>query len=256
MAQDVKPPDPVLDPNKSAPADVKPPVDKSKSLDVKPDGSPAPDVKPTPQAEPGDKTDSAQLLKSLQDERDRRRAAEARNEQFKQVAGDKLQFDANGNPIAPATPQENMQAKIDELWETDPKQAVRTEMMMGFQWYDKVATSLDTQRADLRTKYPDFNKYENQSLSYVRTLPLDQRSKPGVVELAYLVQKGQDTQSIYQQATEDVIRKIRAGESVQGLTATQSETVTPTGTQPTDDQMKTAEAMNVPIAEYMKNVKR
>jgi len=252
--EDVKTGQPVLDPNQPALDGVKPPADVSKPLDVKPDGSPAQDVNLAPQPDPGEKTDPALLLKSLQEERDRRRAAEARETQIKNLYGDKMQFDMNGNPIAPPQqePQTDMQQKLNELWESDPRKAVQTEMMMGFQWYDKVNTALDVQRAQVRAKYPDFTKYENQALNYVRTLPLNQRAREGVIELAYLVQKGQDSGSIYEQAQRDLLEKMKRGESIQGFTGTQSQASQPTGKQPTDAEVKAAEAMGVPITEYVK----
>ena len=247
---DVKPTGQVQDP-KPTPDGVKPPADGSQPGDVKLPGSPSPDVK-LDGGQDGAKTDPALLLKSLQEERDKRRAAEARNEQFRNVVGDKIQFDASGNPIAAEAPQTDMQQKLNELWETDPRKAVQTEMMMGFQWYDKVNSSLDLQRSSCRTKYSDFNTYENQALQYVRTLPLEQRAKDGVIELAYLVQKGQNSDSIYKQAQDDIIRKLRAGESIQGIGATQPQSITPEGKQPTADEAKVAEAMGIPLAEYAK----
>ncbi len=245
----VKPPvDPALNPQ-PAPAGVKPPEVKPDPAGVKPPGEPT---------DPGVKTDPALLLISLKEEREKRRTAEAKTEQMKQVYGDKMQWDANGNPVAPAQPSTNatdMQKKIDELWESDPRKGVQAEIMMGFQWFDQVNTGLDMQRSEARGKYPDFDKYESQAMSYVRTLPLDQRAKPGVVELAYLVQKGQSSNTIYEQAREDIIKKLQAGESIQGLQATQAQAAAPGGKQPTADEAKVAEAMNIPIAEYMKNRK-
>lgn len=249
--KDVKTDPQVPDPNQPSPEGVKPPEVQPAAPGVKPPEQPA--------QEPGVKTDPALLLKSLQDERDKRRAAEARVDQMKGMVGDKMQWDANGNPIAPVQtqqqPQQDIRKQIDEAWETDPKRAVQMEMAMGFQWFDNVNTTLDAQRSQVRTKYPDFNKYEVSAMNYVRTLPLDQRSKDGIVELAYLVQKGQDSGSIYQTAQEEIIKKLQSGESVQGLSATHSQSNQPAGKQLTADQIKVAEAMGMPASEYMKGMK-
>jgi hypothetical protein len=206
------------------------------------------DVNKEPQAQPGEKTDSALLLKSLQEERAARRDLE---QQVANLMGQQTQPQQQGQ-----APVNQFQQQIDEMWQTgDYRRAMQAEMALSFQWFDQVNAKLDTQRETVRAKYPDFSRYEGKAMGYVRTLPLEQRAKDGVVELAYLVQKGQDSNNIYQQAQQEIIEKLRRGESIQGLSAGTGQPPQPQGKQPTEDMIRAAEAMNVPIADYMASMK-
>lgn len=202
----------------------------------------------------GVKTDPALLLKSLQEERDRRRTAEAERDVLKQAGVQPQQY----VQPQPQSPQNQLQGAIQEaLDQGDIGKAMNMNTMAAFQWYDSINAGLEAQRDAVRTKYPDFNSYEAQAMAHVRTLPLNQRMVEGVVEMAYLVEKGKMADKIIQTAKEaqvdDVIKRLQAGESIQGISAGQGQPATPQGTQPTADQIKAAEVMGIPIAEYMKH---
>jgi hypothetical protein len=129
-------------------------------------------------------------------------------------------------------------------------------MMYGFNWYDGVNSALDGQRATLRAKYPDFSQYESQAMNYVRTLPLNQRAMNGVVEAAYFLQKGQSSDQIYQSAMQEIIRKMQAGESIQGLPAGTPPVGAPlSGAKLNDQELAVAAAMGISPEDYMKNRK-
>lgn len=225
--------------------DVNPPASSGQALVTPPPSSagstPPGGVKPP---EPGANTDPAKLLAALHEEREKNRELAARLE----------------TQLPPTTPPpstgKTIQQELDELWETDPRKAVQAEMMYGFQWYDQVNTALDSQRSSLRAKYPDFSQYESQAMNYVRTLPLNQRSMNGVVEAAYFLQKGQSSDQIYQNAMQEIIRKIQAGESVQGLpSGTPPVGTPPPGGKLTDQELAVAAAMGISPEDYMKNRK-
>ena len=204
---------------------------------------PSAGVKPP---EPGASTDPSKLLAALHEEREKNRELAARLE---------TQQLPMGQP-QPAPTGKTIQQELDELWETDPRKAVQTEMMYGFKWYDGVNSALDSQRAGLRAKYPDFNQYETQAMNYVRTLPLNQRAMNGVVEAAYFLQKGQSSDSIYQSAMQEIIRKMQAGESIQGLPSGIPPVGGPVpGAKLTDQELAVAAAMGISPEDYMKNRK-
>ncbi len=158
-------------------------------------------------------------------------------------------------PVAP--PQNNVRAQMDELWETNPRVAMQTEINMALNWYDGVNTQLDVQEADFASKHPDFDKYRPDVRKYLRSLPMNQRNNPSVVQAAYYYVKGQNVDNLISLSKEDLIAKIRSGESVQGLEGTTSAPpAPPTGTkQPTSDQVKVAQAMGMKIDDYMAQVR-
>ena len=86
---------------------------------------------------------------------------------------------------------------------------------------------------------------------YIRALPLDQRSKPGVVDLAYYVVKGQNSGNAVEAAKAEMLRKIQAGEQVQGLQpGTRPAAPLPKGNVMTPEQVAVAEQMGLTPEEY------
>ena len=159
-------------------------------------------------------------------------------------------------PAPAAQPQSNVRQQMDELWETNPKQAMQTEINMALNWYDGVNAALDGQEADFAAKHTDFDKYRPEVRKYLRSLPLHQRQNPQIVQAAYFYVKGQKVDDLINLSKEDLIAKIRAGESVQGLNYTTSTPPAATGKkQPTSDQAKVADAMGMTIDEYMAQVR-
>ena len=75
-----------------------------------------------------------------------------------------------------------MKAELEKLWQTDPRQAVQTEIMLAAQWQDNINAQVDGEAEQLAGKYADFNDYRNTAMRYVRALPLDQRARQGIVE--------------------------------------------------------------------------
>ena len=80
---------------------------------------------------------------------------------------------------------------------------------------------------------------------------MNQRGNPGVIELAYFAVKGQDVDNIIKAERETLLAKIKAGESVQGLTGgTYSATTPPKESTLTEEEVRVAEAMHLTPDQY------
>jgi len=239
-----------------------------------PPGSPASPASPSPEgakpgaapapAIPGVGTKPPEgyvPIDALHEERNKRQSLDTKLQQLNALFGDRFTVDASGNivPLGGQTPpglapaQDDPRARLEKLWEDDPKAAVRAEMAMAFQWYDRVNTAVNMQKNSVRSAHSDFSKYETSVDQYISNLPVEARSKPGVVELAYLVVKGQNADDIKANAVAEVIERIKRGESIQGLTGgTFTPPSAPSTIQPTNDEIAVANAMGVKIEDYLK----
>lgn len=247
-------PEPYGSPDPNNP--VSPPVGVKPPEPPKPEG-----VKPgaAPEQQP-----STVPYGALHEEREKRKALDIKLEQIKLLYGDKIKFDPMGNilppePIQPVTPTTGIQAisdlqrRVDETWEKDPKEAVRMEIGLAISWYDQQSALVDLQRDAARFKFPDFSKWESEINSYLRRLPLQQRTQPGIIELAYKYVKGDKIEQILETERAELARKYAAGEIVQGLPPGAGSGLPPgQGPTLTEDEMKVANAMNIPPNEYLK----
>lgn len=224
-----------------------------------PAGEPKPGVAPQTgaPAEPGAVKPEPQTVPigALLDERGKRQALEAEINLLKQQP-----------PAAPyqpqttqpqyAQPQQDVKAQMDSLWQTNPRQAVESQIMMSIDWYDRVNNSLDQQADALATKYPDFNTHRTAATRYVRSMPANQRSLQGVLESAYFYVKGQNVDTIMKAHEEELLRKYQAGELVSTPAGTQGAPTPQPGSVPvTDEQRNVAEAMGVSVEDYVANIK-
>ena len=212
--------------------------------------APKPAVTPAPA--PGAQTVP---LPELLDERSKRQALEksVQDMQFELAALKRVA----PAPVASAQPQDEYRKQLDHLWETDPRRAVQAEIMTAMTWYDTVQAQIDTQEHNLSTKYPDYNNFRTEIRGYVRSLPVEQRSRDGVVELAYYAVKGQRVDSTLEgmrTAWEaEFLRKLQAGE-ISGVPAgTVSLPPVIPQTQATDEERKVADMMGMSVEEYLKN---
>jgi len=243
----------------------------SKPEDVKPAGTGAPaagaGAKP-----PEIKPDAATVpIAALHEERTKRQALDTKLAQLTAIFGDKFKVDEQGNVVsiqqapAVATPQapqgqEQYLKELNKAWEEDPRKAVNMEMMMALNWYDSLNTALETQKEVVKTRYPDFGNFEAEINRHLKKLPMDQRSQAGAVELAYLVIKGTKADSLLQsekdKAVAELIKRIQAGEQIQGITSgTVSVPSSTSGPKPTQEQIQAANAMGMKIEDYMKHTK-
>jgi hypothetical protein len=181
---------------------------------------------------------------------------------MKKIMSSGVLFDVNGNPVMPAQQQQQQAApqyqEIEKLWETDPRRAVQAEIYAAMSWRDQVDAGVEQQAVAVSEKNTDFNNFRPEVMTYLRTLPIEQRNKPGMVEAAYYFIKGQKVDNIVartrQEWEADYLRKLQAGELAAMLPAGATGVPpTPQGAITlTPDQMKAADAMRIPHAEYAK----
>jgi len=220
----------------------------------------------TPGASPAPAQEGTQVpISALHEEREKRQQMQAQLEALKKVMANNMLFDAEGNPVmqqpaAPA-PQNNYQQELEKLWETDPRRAVQTEIYAAMSWRDRLDANVERQANDASAKYPDFNSIRSDVMNYIRTMPLEQRDKPGMVDAAYYFVRGQRVDNIIAQKQKELeaeyLRKFQAGELASNLPAgSMSTPPAPQGAIVlTEDQKKAAAAMRVTEAEYAKWIK-
>jgi len=221
---------------------------------------------PTPPAsgKPGEPNPTVPLS-ALHESREQTRTIKEEVDKLKSVLANVHQqygiTPANPNPATPVygpspTMQNNARA-LEDMWDENPRDAMRTELSMALSYYDETQSILDAQEFEAAKKYPDFETYRSQIKRYVRMVKPDQRRNPGTVDTAYFLAKGQNTDGIKQAAIDDIIRKIKAGEVVQGIEgASASPQAPPAVLKPTADQINAAAVMGMPIEDYLKNVKK
>ena len=239
---------------------------------IDPNATPAADAGATPTPEAGSGDTGAQPgneqktvpLAALHEEREKARSMRVELDALKANLANSFQNQQQNqhqyNPMQQQQQQQvqpnNQHQQLEQMWEQDPKRAVQTEIQMALQWYDKSNTQLDSQEDSLAGQHPDFNNYRSEVRKYLRTLSPNQRSQPGVVELAYYVVKGQKVDGLVEQSNQALIDKIKAGEQVQGFTGTVGSPAVPAKQVPlTHDQKNAAMAMGMTPDEYMKNVR-
>ena len=232
------------------------------------DGNPASSAGTKPEIQGGQPANTDQQrvpIQALHEEREKRQALQAQTEllqsQLKEMQDTLVSLRGGTGVSQPGVPQQgvgNSNQQVEELWETDPRRAMQTELMMGLNWLDSVNAALDAQEDEVQKKHADFKDYRSQVRRYLRSLPTQERAKPGVVELAYYVVRGQKADDLWKQREAELLDKIKKGESVQGLTTG----ITSTPTQPegpvklNEEQLKAAAAMNISPEEYVKYMKR
>jgi hypothetical protein len=239
-------------------------------------GQPDPEQEKTEEEEPlepqpGENIDEDKTvpLAALHEERSRRQELQAELEVLKQVAGDQILFDINGRPVRSMPGQQQPQPQqpgqapnqtaqeLEKLWETDPRKAVQVEIMAAMSWRDNQDAQVDTQMLQAQGKYDDFNQYEPVIRQYIRALPLEERSKQGVVDLAYYVVKGQNANNAVERARQEMLQKMKAGQGAQALTpGTKPSPARPKGDALTEEQMKVADAMGLSPEQYKNAMKK
>ena len=247
-----------VDPAASTPPGGVPPV--TPPTGAKP-VEPAPGAKPEVPGQPSVPPASAQRtevpITALHEERNKRQALETEVADLKRIVGEGQQNQYQQNQQQ-QQPQQNNQAKeLEELWEEDPKKAVRVEIMYAMDWRDRVDSGLESQADALARQYPDFNTYRSTALGQVRSLPLNQRGGQGILEAAYFMVRGQNTDQIVKQQEADLLEKYRRGEiSAQGLATPPGSFSTPAPVDAipaTQEQINVAGVMGMTIEDYMAN---
>jgi hypothetical protein len=198
-------------------------------------------------------------LHELQQERDRRQQLETELGRLRQPQQQpqyqQPPVQQQYVPVAGIDPK----AELEKLWDTDPKQAVRVEIMYAMDWRDRVENNLNLQADQLANADPNFNAFRSQALNYVRTLPAHQRGAPGILQASYQMLRGQNVDQIVAQREAEWMARVQRGE----ITAQQLQqpagggySAPPaSGTTLTAQQLAAAQAMRIDPVEYAKYIK-
>jgi hypothetical protein len=198
-------------------------------------------------------------LAALQEEREKRQALQSELEQLRRA----VQQPAPQQPQY--QPQQQMQPAVDDwkeqiekLWETDPRRAVQAEIMRAVTWYDTVSARVDHEAESLTNKYADFNNYRTAAMNYVRSLPHEQRATPGIVEMAYMLVRGQNVDNILKTREEELLARFQSGQMAGQLNVPGSygsPQVHQGAVQLQEEQRMAAAAMGISDADYVKYMK-
>ena len=119
--------------------------------------------------------------------------------------------------------------------------------------------SMVTTSTQLAGKYADFNNYRTQAMNYIRTLPYDQRAQNGIVELAYMVARGQNVDQLVQTREQELMEKFKTGQLAGSLhqpAGAGGQMQTPGGEVTLNpEQAAAAQAMGLSPADYAANMK-
>lgn len=146
----------------------------------------------------------------------------------------------------------NIKEQIDALYQEDIRKGFQAEMMAMMQYRDAVEAKVDQEVESLR-KAPDFSNYEGKVRAYVRGLPIDAKSQPGIVNAAYLMIKGQDADNIIKQREAEWQKKYQ-GVQAQGAAGINGTFGAPQQGSNTlnAEEVQAAAAMGMTPEEYLK----
>ena len=167
-------------------------------------GKPAGSGTPAPAAPAGGMVP----LAALQEERERRQSLQADLEALK-ARVNTMQAPQQQYQQQPQQPQFDQRVELNRLWETDPRRAVQTEIMLAAQWQDGINAQVDGESEALAAKYKDFNNFRGEAMRYVRSLPLEQRARPGIVEMAYMLARGQGVDQLIEQQRQQLQQQFQ-----------------------------------------------
>lgn len=196
-------------------------------------------------------------LAALQEERERRQSLQADLESLKAQVG-KLSQQQPQQYNQPVQPMVDHQAELTKLWETDPRRAVQQEIMMAAQWQDNIHAQVDGEAEALAQRYPDFNNFRGEAMRYVRSLPLDQRARPGIVEMAYMLSRGQGVDRIIEQQRQQLQQQFQQNPAMFQMPTGAGVTPPPSQQQGglTDEQIRVANAMGLTPEKYASGIRK
>ena len=201
-------------------------------------------------------------LPELMKEREKRQGLEAERDSLRQTlavlqqqAQARTQYQQPMQPPMQQQPMHDDRAALQQMWQDNPQKAVQAEIMMAINWFDRAGAQVDEQEAAIAVRYPDYNNFRTPIRNYLRTIPLQQRTQPGVVEAAYYFVKGQQVDNIIKNSNEELIRKMRAGEAIQGFDGAGAGAPPMQPQSLTEEQRRVAAAMGMTPEMYQKNMK-
>ena len=211
-------------------------------------------------------------ITALHEERDRRQASEAKYSELQSeieiLRNAQNQYPQQQpyqqQPYNPYQQQAPMQTpyqmapqpikeQIDALWQEDIRKGFQAEMMAMMQYRDHVSSKVDQEAESLKGKAPDFSTYEGKVRSYIRSLPMEAQAQPNIVQAAYLMMRGQDTDNILKAKEAELIRKYQGGAGAAGLTGTFGAPSQPAESNTlSQDELLAAQAQGMTPEEYLK----
>jgi len=211
-------------------------------------------------------------ISAMHEERDRRQAAEAKFSELQTKVADMearysqyQQPQPQQQPMYPFQQQPQQQwtpyqaapqpikEQIDALWQEDIRKGFQAEMMAMMQYRDHVAAKVDQEADMLKGKASDFGNYESKVRSYIRQLPLDAQAQPNIVQAAYLMMRGQDTDNILKTREAELMRKYQGGAGAAGLNGTFGNPAPAEGNNTlSQDELLAAQAQGMTPEEYLK----
>ena len=224
-----------------------------------------PAVQPTPGAEPKPDATTPPVVKSetgqvpitaLHEERTKRQSLEREVEQLREAVTNRAyeqQVQPQQQPPQQST-QGMTQEQMNQMWEYNPRGAVQAEIMQHAAWRDAIDASVSQQSAVLQNKYVDFNEHRQTAETYVRSLPLEQRANPRVMETAYFIVRGQNVDKALEKQKADLYTQFQQGNGAAAVSTPPVGTysappVTP-GVQLTQEQLTAANAMGLTPEAY------
>lgn len=218
------------------------------------------DMTPTPSGQDDNKTVP---LAALHEERTKRQELQSELESLRTVlqetqartAQPPYQQQQYAQQQYQQPPQANVGAQLEAMWEEDPRKAVNAQIGQAFAYYDQVNAYVEAQISQAATKYQDFSQYQDQIRRYVNATPIADRARPGVVDVAYYIAKGQNADAIAEQARQAAAAQAGAAIGVQGVGPGVPAAPTPAaqaGTL-TQEEQSVARVMGLTDEEYLAN---
>lgn len=253
---DEKNPSGAVSPEPTGGKPATPPVEAIKPTEPTPGAEVKPGATPVPGA-------TGQVpISALHEERTKRQGLEKENEQLREAVQVKAYEQQNyqAQPAAPVQPQEPQQTteQVNQMWEDNPRQAVRAEIYQAMQWRDSIDSGISRQSAMLQNKFTDYNDHRQNAETYVRSLPMEQRANPNVMETAYFIVRGQNQdKALEKQKNELYAQYQQGGTPAQVATpaagAYSAPPATP-GVQLTVEQLSAASMMGMSPEDYASSI--
>lgn len=191
-------------------------------------------------------------ITALHEERDKRQAMAVELENLKaQVAS--LSVTHNTPPISAPSQNRDVAAELEMMWREEPRKAMQAELMLALNWQSQVTAAVEDQFESMQSKYKDFGEYSPEVRRYLNKIPLEQRAKPGIVEAAFFMAKGQKADTLIKSESEKMLQKLKEGVAVTNVAPNASSGGGSTNNASlTQEEKAAAAALGIAESEYIK----
>lgn len=209
---------------------------------------------------PGNSAPNMVPISALHEEREKRQAMNTELEALRaQLSAASVQNTPQAAPVQTyeeSAPNTRALEELDYLWRENPRAAMQKELMLAMTWRDQVEENVSTQMANMAATHKDFNTYRDEVQKQLRRLPIEQRTKPGVIEAAFYMVRGKQAESLGKTEAEKALNKYKAGEGISGsVPGASSGGGTPNSTGLSIEEKSAAAALGISEQEYMKHKK-